>query len=79
MSELIDNHSKIIVKEHLDRLSGFDHNNTEHKLSTSERQQKFEEIALELKKRNAVLVAHYYCDPDIQALAEATLRDQGWN
>jgi quinolinate synthase len=72
MSALIDNHSKIIVKEYLDRLKGFDHNNTEHKLSESERKHKFEEIAAELKKRNAVLVAHYYCDPDIQELAEAT-------
>lgn len=71
MSTLIDNCSKIIVKEHLDRLSGFDHNHTDQ-LSASEREQKFEEIAAELKKRDAVLVAHYYCDPDIQALAEAT-------
>ncbi|UUY08209.1 quinolinate synthase NadA [Pseudomonas sp. J452] len=30
------------------------------------------EIAAELKKQNAVLVAHYYCDPVIQALAEET-------
>lgn len=30
------------------------------------------EIAAELKKRDAVLVAHYYCDPVIQALAEQT-------
>ena len=29
-------------------------------------------IAQELKARNAVLVAHYYCDPVIQALAEET-------
>lgn len=29
-------------------------------------------IAAELKARNAVLVAHYYCDPVIQALAEET-------
>jgi quinolinate synthase len=71
MSTLIDNRSKIIVKEHLDRLSGFDHNQTDQ-LSASEREQKFAEIATELKKRDAVLVAHYYCDPDIQALAEAT-------
>ncbi|MGM7313219.1 quinolinate synthase, partial [Acinetobacter baumannii] len=26
----------------------------------------------ELKKRDAVLVAHYYCDPDVQELAEKT-------
>jgi len=30
------------------------------------------EIAAELKKQNAVLVAHYYTDPVIQALAEET-------
>ncbi len=30
------------------------------------------EIAAELKEQNAVLVAHYYCDPVIQALAEET-------
>jgi quinolinate synthase len=30
------------------------------------------EIAAELKRRNAVMVAHYYCDPVIQALAEET-------
>lgn len=29
-------------------------------------------IADELKRQNAVLVAHYYCDPVIQALAEET-------
>ena len=29
-------------------------------------------IAAELKAQNAVLVAHYYCDPVIQALAEET-------
>ncbi|WNW11256.1 quinolinate synthase NadA [Pseudomonas sp. DTU_2021_1001937_2_SI_NGA_ILE_001] len=30
------------------------------------------QIAAELKARDAVLVAHYYCDPVIQALAEET-------
>lgn len=30
------------------------------------------EIAAELKKQNAVLVAHYYCDPVLQSLAEET-------
>ena len=30
------------------------------------------EIAAELKRQNAVLVAHYYTDPVIQALAEET-------
>lgn len=32
----------------------------------------FEQIAAELKKQDAVLVAHYYCDPTLQELAEAT-------
>src|SRR5690554_5008413 len=32
----------------------------------------FEQIAAELKKQDAVLVAHYYCDPALQELAEAT-------
>ncbi len=31
-----------------------------------------EQIAEELRRQNAVLVAHYYTDPVIQALAEAT-------
>ena len=30
------------------------------------------DIAAELKAQDAVLVAHYYCDPVIQALAEET-------
>ncbi|MFB8829453.1 quinolinate synthase NadA [Azotobacter sp. CWF10] len=30
------------------------------------------EIAAELRRQNAVLVAHYYCDPVLQALAEET-------
>ena len=36
------------------------------------KQEKFAQIAAELKKRNAVLVAHYYCDPEVQELAELT-------
>lgn len=31
-----------------------------------------QEISEELKRQNAVIVAHYYCDPVIQALAEET-------
>ncbi len=71
MSTLIDNQAKSVVKEHLDRLSHFDHN-AELKMTDLERAKRFEEIAIELKKRDAVIVAHYYTDPDIQALAEAT-------
>ncbi|NLD13680.1 MAG: quinolinate synthase NadA [Gammaproteobacteria bacterium] len=32
----------------------------------------FAQIAAELERRNAVLVAHYYCDPVLQELAEKT-------
>lgn len=72
MSTLIDNHAKTVVKEHLDRLNNFDHNHQALKMTDVERARRFEEIAEELKKRDAVLVAHYYTEPDIQALAEAT-------
>ena len=34
------------------------------------KQEKFALILEELKKRDAVLVAHYYCDPEVQELAE---------
>ena len=40
---------------------------------TPERQKAFEEkIREQLKAHNAVIVAHYYTSPEIQALAEAT-------
>ncbi|TDQ39048.1 quinolinate synthase NadA [Thiopseudomonas denitrificans] len=32
----------------------------------------FEQISAELERQNAVLVAHYYCDPVLQELAEKT-------
>ncbi|HEY0209975.1 quinolinate synthase NadA [Acerihabitans sp.] len=41
-------------------------------LSADEKQFYYEKIARLLKQRNAVMVAHYYTDPEIQALAEAT-------
>lgn len=41
-------------------------------LSDSEKESLKESIKSLLKERNAVLVAHYYTDPDIQALAEET-------
>jgi len=72
MSSLIDNHAKEVVKSHLDRLSGFDHNNSELKLTDLERAERFDEIREELRARDAVVVAHYYTDPLLQALAEAT-------
>ncbi len=67
-SALIENNAKALVKEHLDRLG----QPKEIQLTNAERQELYDEIAFELKQRNAVLVAHYYCDPEIQALAEAT-------
>ena len=67
-TNLIANEAKSIVQAHLDRLG-------EPKVSLMSeeiKQRKFEQIQAELKKRNAVLVAHYYCDPDVQELAEIT-------
>lgn len=67
-STLIENNAKALVKEHLDRLG----QHQEIQLTDVEKQDLYDEITAELKKRNAVLVAHYYCSPEIQALAEAT-------
>lgn len=41
-------------------------------LNTEETRFYHDKIARLLKQRNAVMVAHYYTDPEIQALAEAT-------
>ncbi|MGL5327266.1 MAG: quinolinate synthase NadA, partial [Aeromonas sp.] len=41
-------------------------------LSAEQRMTLTTEIKALLKERKAVLVAHYYTDPEIQALAEAT-------
>ncbi|ACO79688.1 quinolinate synthetase [Azotobacter vinelandii CA] len=41
-------------------------------LSAEEEAHYRREIAAELRRQNAVLVAHYYCDPVLQALAEET-------
>lgn len=57
---------KNIVQAHLDRLG----EPKDNRLSEEAKQQKFAQIEAELKKRDAVLVAHYYCDPDVQELAE---------
>ena len=65
---LIDNDAKAVVQEYLDRLGQV----PELRLTDVEKQDLYDEIAIELKARNAVIVAHYYCEPEIQALAEAT-------
>ena len=67
-TNLIANEAKNIVQAHLDRLG----EPKDNSLSPEVKQQKFAEIAAELNKRDAVLVAHYYCDPDVQELAEMT-------
>ncbi|MDO7498588.1 quinolinate synthase NadA [Acinetobacter baumannii] len=65
---LIANDAKNIVQAHLDRLG----EPKDNRLSEEAKQQKFAQIEAELKKRDAILVAHYYCDPDVQELAEKT-------
>ncbi|WP_019385139.1 quinolinate synthase NadA [Acinetobacter venetianus] len=67
-ANLIANEAKNIVQAHLDRLG----EPKDNSLSPEVKQEKFAQIAAELKKRDAVLVAHYYCDPDVQELAELT-------
>ena len=67
-TNLIANEAKNIVQAHLDRLG----EPKDNSLSPEVKREKFAQIAAELKKRNAVLVAHYYCDPDVQELAELT-------
>ena len=67
-TNLIANEAKNIVQAHLDRLG----EPKDNSLSPEVKQQKCAQIAAELKKRNAVLVAHYYCDPEVQELAELT-------
>lgn len=65
-TNLIANDAKSIVQAHLDRLG----ETKDSKLSEEVKQEKFALILAELKKRDAVLVAHYYCDPEVQELAE---------
>lgn len=65
---LIDSPAQAVVKAHLDQLG----QPSAIHLSDAEQAALREQIAVELVARNAVLVAHYYTDPAIQALAEAT-------
>ena len=67
-TKLIANEAKSIVQAHLDRLG----EPKEHQISAQAKQEKFTQIQAELEKQNAVLVAHYYCDPEVQELAELT-------
>lgn len=65
-THLIANEAKTIVQAHLARLG----ETKTSSLTDESKQQKFAEIQAELKKHNAVLVAHYYCDAEVQELAE---------
>ncbi|MFW1753471.1 quinolinate synthase NadA [Acinetobacter wanghuae] len=67
-TNLIANEAKSIVQAHLDRLS--DPKNQQ--MTVQAKQEKFAQIKAALEKRDAVLVAHYYCDPEVQELAELT-------
>ncbi|WP_372403457.1 quinolinate synthase NadA [Acinetobacter piscicola] len=67
-TNLIANEAKSIVTAHLDGLG----EPKDKTLSPELKQQKFAQIKAELDKRDAVLVAHYYCDPEVQELAELT-------
>ena len=58
-TNLIANDAKTIVQAHLNLLGEV----KEHVISPELKKQKFAEIQAELIKRDAVLVAHYYCDP----------------
>ena len=67
-SHLIANEAKSVVQAHLDRLGDVQ----PHQLTQEAKQEKFEQIRAALIQHDAVLVAHYYCDPEVQELAEAT-------
>lgn len=60
--------AKAIVQAHLDHLG----TPQEQILTDADREAKFAQIAALLKQKDATLVAHYYTDPEIQALAEQT-------
>ncbi|MBO0366145.1 quinolinate synthase NadA [Pseudomonas shirazensis] len=56
---------RLLVQAHLDAKQP-------HPLTPAQEAEYRAAIAAELKAQNAVLVAHFYCDPVIQALAEET-------
>lgn len=67
MSQLIDNHAKLLVQQHLDHLQEHHDNlSLEQKMALRAR------IKDLLVREDAVLVAHYYVDAELQSLAEET-------
>lgn len=67
MSHLIDNAAKAVVQDHLDHL----HEHQDH-LTPDQKQALRARIKELLIRENAVLVAHYYVDAELQSLAEET-------
>ena len=67
MSQLIHTHAQDVVREHLDHLH--EHQDT---LSRAQKDQLRARIKDLLKREDAVLVAHYYTDAELQSLAEET-------
>ncbi|MEQ5834053.1 quinolinate synthase NadA [Marinobacter sp. R17] len=63
---MVNAKDRILVQEHLA------HEAEPRSLSADEKRRLEDAIKAELKARDAVLVAHYYTDPDIQRLAEET-------
>ena len=66
--QIIDVSAKDIVKQHLDKL-GIPQ---DIQINEAEFAQKKQRIAELLQQHNATLIAHYYTDPKIQAIAEET-------
>lgn len=67
MNNLIDNAAKELVREYLDHM-----HESHETLSAEQRLELRARIKALLKEKDAVLVAHYYTDPEIQSLAEET-------
>ncbi|MCC2637376.1 MAG: nadA [Moraxellaceae bacterium] len=67
MSHLIQTHAQEVVREHLDHLH--EHQDS---LSREQKDQLRARIKELLKREDAVLVAHYYTDAELQSLAEET-------
>lgn len=67
MTNLIDNQARLVVQQHLDHLQ-----DPKDNLSPEQKRALRERIKTLLKEQDAVLVAHYYVDAELQSLAEET-------
>ena len=65
-SDISDQNPREIVQDYLDQVT------VNPEISASKQEQIRQRIKQLLVERNAVIVAHYYTDPLIQALAEET-------